>query len=333
MKIFYRAIKKIEYGLPLFLLLGVKLPFEQWKTAGMSFLFLCAAVAVLMAYVIRRTGEGGKPFVFILMALLLSGDMTKSLFMPSFSFSYAPSLSAGAVLKTVSFLIFLLAAFLIRKPCGVFDKPAFKFTLPFICGAGVLFSPSFLLFFVPVLLLFSSYEHLKKDTGKIDKTGLIILIFCLVVSAFFIAKSLSGNYKILGVSDIGFVFTKLAWNGFGKALLTILPLFLIFAVIWSFAYKTTSDKRMRRFVLFCALEPLLVVLLNVFFYYAASDGWKYCILTAYFTQFCLVFYLWDSGEKPVSDAVKKLGGFFRKNLFVLLAAIVYLVKSADILYN
>ena len=333
MKKFYRAAKKIEYEFLLFLLLAAKLPFDQWKSAGIFFLFSSAAVAAILGQAIRRAEESAKYLVFILIALLLSGDMTKSLFLPSFSFSYTASVTAGAALKTSSLLIFLLSLLILRKSSGLNIKNGLTFLLPVLCGAGILLSPSFAFFFIPVLLVISAYNDIAFSTKIFSRTGLAVFIFsCLICSVFFLV-SRSGNYKFLGFLEPQIAFAVLDWSVIGKTLITVFPLIVLFAVLWAGAYQNAVSNSLKRIILFCALEPALVFLLNIFFFYAASDGWKYCIFTVYFTQFLLVLYLRDSGEKPIVCALEKVGGFFRKNLFALFAVMVYLIKSADILFG
>ena len=114
---------------------------------------------------------------------------------------------------------------------------------------------------------------------------------------------------------------------------TALPLIIIFAMLWSDAFKAAADKRLKTILMLCLLEPVFVLLSNIFLYYSVSDGWKYYIFAAAFTQFCMLFYFWDSGQKSVIQSAVKIGGFFKKNPVFLLAVIIYLIKFADVIYK
>jgi len=327
MKSFQKAIEKVEFELPVFLILAMKLPFEQLKTYWFSYLILSFAAAWLLGEIIRRTEKNMKIYCLFFIAFLLSGDMMKSLFMPAVTFSY---ILYG---KAASFLCFLLAVLIIRSPAPLFQRPVFTRYLPFLCAAGIILGPSFAFFFIPIVLILLLFEGCKTGKTGLDSVFWMVLLGSLLISAAFIVSGYLSDFRYMGVVPLKVAFKIITWGELFKAAAAVLPLIAMFALLWADAYKKALDKRLKRIILVCMTEPLLVILINILFYYTASDGWQYTIFIIVFTQFCLLFYFLDSGEKTVAGSAGKIGGFLKKNLLVLMAVIVYLIKFADIVYS
>jgi hypothetical protein len=147
-----------------------------------------------------------------------------------------------------------------------------------------------------------------------------------------ILRGTGSGYFAMGFLGPKAAVSVLAHTGILKALAAVLPLFFIFAAGWLKAYKTAVDKRLRRILLLCMLEPFFIFAVSIFFYYAVSDGWKYYVSAVLLTQFCMLFYFLNAREKTVTDAFAKFAGFFEKNLLVLLAVLIYLVKAPLLFY-
>lgn len=327
MKTFAKLIEKVMFEIPIFLILAVKLPFEQLKDYGISYFVLSITVALLLGRLLRRAEASQKTFYLFFTAFLLAGDMMKSVFMPSATFSYI------LFCKMASFLCFLLAVLIIRKPVAFLQRLFVYRFIPFICTIGILLSPSFSLFFIPTVLLLIAFENYKVKKTGFDFVFLSTLFVSLFISTIFIAIGFAGNNKFMGIVPIDFAFKILAWGEILKTFAAVFPLIVIFSILWYHAYKSTFDKRLKRIIICSFLEPFFILLSNIFIYYAASDGWKFYIFMAVFTQFCLLFYFFDSREKAVADAVEKVVGFLKKNLLILLAVMIYLIKFADVFYN
>lgn len=327
MKADYKILNKVEYELPAFLILAFKLPYSQIKSNGVSFLLISAVMAFLLGKVIRRAEQKERIYLIFFAAVFLSGDMMSTIFMPAFTDLHI------IAYKLASLLCFLAAVLIIRKPLTRLQKPVFKYSLPILCIFGMLASPGFAFFYLPVILILISYEKYKTKEIKRDYTFLAVWSVPLLFIVFLILLSLFSSKKYLGLINIGFVFRILAWNSILKVLIVTLPLIIIFTMIWLNAYKTSNDKKFKRIILFCLLEPLWIVIANIFCYYAVSDGWEYYFFIAAFNQFCLLFYFWDSHEKAVAGSAGRIGGFFKKYPALLLAVVIYLAKMSDVLYR
>jgi len=328
MKNLKAAILKIEFELPVFLILAVRLPFSEMKTYLFSYMVLCFAAAWFFGQAIRRT-EGGNGNIFILffVAFLLSGDIMKSIFMPT------AAMPVILYAKAASLLCFLLIFLMIRRPVPVFRKPFYYGLIPVVCFIGIFLSPSFVFFFIPIVLTMIYCEKFKTDKPGLISVFWTVLLGSLLISAAFITAGYFIGYKYMGIIPVGFAFRILSYGEIFKALAAVLPLIIIFAALWRDAYAKATDKKMKHIILLCAASPFYVILMNTFFYYASSDGWKYNIFITAFTQFCLLFYFLDLREKAVAGAFERIGVFFKKNPIVLLAVIIYLIKIADIFYN
>ncbi len=326
MKKFTHTLEKFEYEIPFFLILAVKLPFPQMKTYGISFLILSAAAAVLLGRVIRRADKGLKLFYLFFVALMLSGDMMKEIFMPE---TVSLSILSG---KTASFLCFLLSVLIIRAPVPLFSAPGLRWSVPFICAAGIIAGPSFAVFFVPVILILLVYENYSAGKSGFDGVFIATCLVTLLISAAFIAIGLQSGTRYMGFVPFGFVFKILDRAEMFKGLAAALPFILVFAALWAGAYKSAPEKKLKRILVFCVAEPIFAVFINIFFYYAVSDGWKYYIFMAFFTQFCLLFYFWDKHGNAVAGSAEKLGLLFKKRPYLPFIAMIYLIKAAEILY-
>ena len=318
--------KKVEYELPVFLILAVKLPVEQIKVYGPFYIALCDAAALLLGSVIRHSGSSGRIFIMIFAALLLAGDMTKTLFMPAYTGS------SDIFLKAFSLLCFLAALAVLRRAGSGFHPALIRWGMPVLCVAGTLAWPSFLFFYLPAILILSAYEHAGKGEKGFRFSFHAVWVLPALFAAGYAAYGYSTGTKPLGIVPVVFLIKILPLRDILLALAAALPLIVLFVLFWRLALRSETDKKTKRLLALCAALPAGIMLLNFFAYYAISDGWKYYIAAALFAQFCLLFYFIDAREKLVETATEKTAGFLLKNPIILLIMLIYLVQSAQIFY-
>jgi hypothetical protein len=317
--------KKVEYELPVFLILAVKLPVEQIKVYGIFFYVVCLTAALLTGSVLRRAGRDERVYVLIFTALLLAGDTAKTLLMPAYTGS------ADILFKVLSLLCFFAALTALRLFAGC-CKPVFAWSVPAFCFAGTLARPSFLFFYLPAVLILSAYENACRGKNGFRFSFHAAWFLPVLTAAGYAAYGFYTGTKPLGLVPFAFLFKILPLRDMLLALAAALPLFILFILLWRLALCAAADKKTKHLLGLCAVQPAVTLLLNLFAYYAVSDGWKYYIAAALFTQFCLLFYFVGAHEKPVEPEFQKTAGFLLKNPFVLLAILIYLLESAQIFY-
>jgi hypothetical protein len=326
MKMIAALFKKVEYELPVFLILAVKLPVEQVGVYGFFYYALSLAAAFFLGGVIRQANGLGRNFVLVFAALFLAGDMTKTLFMPAYT------VSSDIFLKAFSLLCFLAALTALRRSASGSHSTFFAWSIPVLCLVGTLAWPSFLFFYLPAVLILTAYENtgMEKDGSRF--TFHAAWFFPALTAAGYAAYGYYTGTKPLGIVPFTFLFKLLPLRDILFALAAALPLIVILIPLWHLALRSAAGKKTRCLLGLCAAQPAVVLLFNFFAYYAVSDGWKYYIAAALFTQFCLLLYFIDAREKTVEAAFEKTAGFLLKNPFILLAILIYLVQSAQIFY-
>ncbi len=325
MKKMAALFKKVEFELPVFLILAVGLPVEQISVYGFSYYPVCLAAALLAGPVIRRAGNRERSFALVFIALLLAGGPLKTLCMPAYT------VRADVLLKALSLLCFLAALAVLRR-CGGGAKPAFALLVPALCCAGTLAWPSFLFFYLPAVLILSAYEYAGKGKPGFRLSFHASWFLPALCAAGYTAYGYYSGTKPLGIVPFSMMIKILPPRDILPALAAALPLIVLFALLWGIAQRGSADKKTKRLFAICAAHPAAVMLFNFFAYYAVSDGWKYYIAAALFTQFCLLFYFADAREKAVETAVERTAGFLLEKPFVLLVILIYLVVSPQIFY-
>lgn len=325
MKRIVAVFKKIEYELPVFLILAVKLPVEQFKPYGFVYLALCALSALFLGRFMRCAGCEKKS-ILLFIALLLAGDLIKILFLPSFSDP------VDIVRKAISLLCFILTPAALRGSDSGFRKPVFAWGAPALCSAGTLAWPSFLFFYLPAVLIMSAHGHRPGKKNRLDFAYHATWFLPVLLACAYAVFGIFTGKKLLGFIPFPYGFKILPLRDISLALAAMLPLIVLFIFIWFLALRAAADRKTKRLLAVCLAEPAAVMLLSLFAYYAVSDGWKYCIAAVVFTWFCLLFYFLNAREKTVADAFEKTAGYLMKNPFILLALLIYLVKSAQIFY-
>ena len=326
MKKIAALFKKVEVELPVFLILAVRLPVEQIKVYGIFFYALCFAAALLAGSVIRNAGELKRIFSLIFVALFFAGDTAKTLFMPAYT------VSADILLKALSLLCFLAALVVLRRSGSGRVKPVFTWLFPALCCAGTLAWPSFLFFYLPAVLILSAYEYAGKGKPGFRLSFHASWFLPALCAAGYTAYGYYSGTTPLGIVPFSMMIKILPPRDILPALAAALPLIVLFALLWGIARRGSADKKTKRLFAICAAHPAAVMLFNFFAYYAVSDGWKYYIAAALFTQFCLLFYFADAREKAVETAVERTAGFLLEKPFVLLVILIYLVVSPQIFY-
>lgn len=319
------TLKKIEYELPLFLILAVKLPLGQIRVYGPSYYLLAAVIAALLGGVLRKAEKGVKTAYMIFVALLLAGDLTKFVLMPE---APGPFVLYG---KAFSVLCFLLCLILIRKPVPCLQKPVYVLLVPLLCAVGIIGGQSFVFFFIPVVLIVLIFEMRRAKTPGIH---LALAATAVVAVILPLALLMWGGGGPFAIGFLGFkpAFRVLARTGALKALAAVLPLLAVFPVLWLKARKTSENKAFKQILLLCATAPALSFVLCIFFYYPFSDGWKFYVSAVLLAQFCMLFFFLDAGEKMVMDLFRKTANFLQNNPLFLLVLLIYLVKIPQFLY-
>lgn len=318
--------EKIEYEMPIFLILAYRLPYGHIDAKRMVFFALCLVTALFFGQVIRRQEEKYKIAILAVVSMLLSGKIFETIFMPSFTFQYV------LYTKALSFFIFFLIIFIIRRPLSAMRKPQLLWIVPVLCVIGIIINTAFLILFVPVILLILAYERQKSGDKTFNAVFFATLLLVAVTVIALFSVSYVGDIKYLWFADFSNSFRGFPWREILNTIAVILPLIAIFAYIWIIAIKSNPQKGLKTIYFLCMAEPVVAVFINLFIFYIYSEGWEYYIYAAPFTQFCLVFYFLDSKDNSVSKAFDRIDRLVRKNAVLTIVAIIYLLMIDHYLY-
>lgn len=322
MSIAKRVFEQIEYELPLFVLLALKVPYAQvWPYAPPA-LLLAAGLALLGGCLLRRA-ESTRAAVLLLLVLAVAGDMMKTILIPQ--------ITSVAVLyaKTGSVAMFLLAVMLIHR-AGKAEKPLiYTITLTVLCVAGPLLNPPFLLFFLPIVLLMIMYE---KQTKRRAVSPLFPLLGAVAAGVWLWVIPAAQGIKQLGLIDLEYIFTVSRPLVVMRAIVPCLPVAALFGWLWFRGFRAAKTPAAKTVCAAAAMLPPMQLLLSFFIAYAVSDGWLYYVSAAVFGQFVSVLYLLHAGKSCIfTPAIDFAGRFLRRPVLPLLM-VVYAVVSSLLLY-
>lgn len=300
------------------------------------------AEAVLFAYIagrlIRKASDETKEITIYLVALFLA--------IPYSLFVFYPRLVS---IDRVNFLFTILALLLI-------NKRIFKWAVPFLLFAALATYQNFTFMYFPVIAILLIYEIYRNNCSK--QSIILCIVSYLTLAGFSTYFYLFARIKktvnleqliniyskktdypcdktlfdvFLIESPIG-VFQKYAvprfesylhaFKGELVSIVYLIPLIIIFFLIWKNAIKNSTNK-FEKFTLFlCLLSPIARLPMFIL-----SNNYMRGRIPVIIVQFCLVFYFLYTGNQAVTKSVKHIGDFFKKNFLLCLLMIAYFALS------
>jgi hypothetical protein len=313
---------------------------------SVSIVFIAGLISILLAAFIKNADEKYKLFAIGAVIFYLASPVSVSYLFYIGNFG-RPDLYINICL----FLIVLLLG-LTHSGTGERSKRIKElwllFLIPILCFAIVAFHVYGLDFYIPLVLLFLLYKF------YIDrkKSSLILLIISFFVSVIFgiyflsigsetkILEQVVEKYYMTKNPDTDIVlmlevappnnfatfppastipsYSKILANFFLTVIL-LSPLITLFICFWRFVIKKESDKYKKIIFLLSALP---VYTIPVFI--LQPDWGRYCSFVL-IAQFTFIFYFFYCKEESFLYAADKIESFFRKNIFLFLIFIVYML--------
>ena len=322
-----RAIKKIQYELALFLIMAFRLPVYSYGYHIAFSAAFCVVFACFLGQLLRCAEKEDRVFWYSSIILFMLSDIVPSLI-------YIGTISNHLLsLKTAVLLSFILAVEALIKKYPHSERPAFRLVIPFLCAFGIAAEPFFFFLLFPIVILLLAAEKIRSKSKIVDFS-----FYATLISGLFIRFVV----RIVQIYTGGFNVTQIAIKNIGNALVLrdiavnlarYLPLILFFVFLWSISLKGTSNNKPRWLVRLCFFSPVSAVVLNVFFKYSIVGNWNYYFNIVLFTQFILLFYFMERREMSVLYALKKITETLKKNLYIALLVLTYIISVQAILFR
>lgn len=258
----------------------------------------------------------------------------------------------GSIISVDRFLVVFTLMALIAM-----DKPIIKWSVPILIFMGLATYHGFAFMHMPAIALLLLYMILHNKRSK-ENIALFIISFVTmaVFSAYFFLYQGIEMFKnvdellayasdktdlsdylrgfdireildafLLGGSKDFFqdyrVVAGWEWTGLKLELIGIIylmPLFVIFFMIWKNSIKTSLDKSDKIIYLLCILAPLARLPMFLF-----SSNYLRGRSSIVVVQFFLVFYFLYVGNEVVIESAKQVVGFFKRYPLLFLLMVVY----------
>jgi len=337
----YSSILSLDYRIgfapKLFMgsVLALFTDYRGHKQVNIFFTVIFILSFILLAWVagrlIRSAGDDTKQIMIFFVALFLAGPYTTAFLFPQL---FSPD----------RFLvIFTLLALL------VLAKPKIKWLLPFILFMALATHQMFAFAYMPAIAILLLYEM---NNSKFSKETIVFsavnfLTMAAASSYFFlftglknfsldklvsyaqtktdipIRKDMIEGYFLL--NPFKFIkyteassFTLDSIGDEVRAIIFLIPLIVIFFFIWKNAIKFSENKFEKFIFVLCILVPVARLPLFVM----TTEVYRGRI-GMILVQFFLLFYFLYKGNSAVTESVKKISEFFKKNVFLTLLVIAY----------
>ncbi len=303
---------------------------------------VCIAALVLFAFaagrVIRKAGKETKATAIIFVILFISVPYSLHALYPTL-------LSLDRFLVVYTFLALMAV-----------NKKAIKWFVPALLFIGLATYQGFAFTYMPAVAIVLIYEVFrnKKSKQSIALCAVCFTAMAVISAYFFLYKGIGtfNNVKELveyaaaktdinnytGEWNTEIVLNNLffekpvdffwkitipleGWNGLKyefSGMLSLLPLLIIFFLIWKNAIKNSSSKLEKFVYILCMSAPLMRLPMFIL-----STNFLRGRISVIIVQFFLVFYFLYVGNPAVTESAKKIGEFLKKNYILFFMMILY----------
>jgi hypothetical protein len=237
------------------------------------------------------------------------------------------------------------------------SKKGFKWILPVLIFMSLATYQGYAFTYMPVIAILLIYEIYRNKNSRQSIALLAVCFTTMAVFSayFFLYKGITSFQNVedlvayasnktdirnsVGEFDIklvlnNFFFVKpndlfwkitvprLDWSYFKyeiRGIIYLLPLLIIFFLIWKNAIKNSLNKFDKFIYIMCMLAPLARMPM-----YILSTNLVRGRISVVVVQFFLVFYFLYVGDSVVSASAKKIGDILTKNYLLLAALVVYI---------
>lgn len=300
----------------------------------------CIASIFLFSYVagrvIRKSDDKVRNTAIIFILLFLAVPYSRTVFYPRLL-----SLDRFLVVFTLLALI-------------VISKKGFRWFVPVLIIMSLATYHGYAFTYMPAVVILLVYEVYRNKNSKQSKALCIVglLVMAIFSAYFFLHPGLNSFGSVeeliaysLDKTDIrdyvGEFGVKWALSGFGvppkelwslsvetgvlkgldsevKGMLNLLPLLLIFFLIWLNSIKKSEGKFEKLIYFLCMVAPLMRLPMLVL-----SQNYFRSRVSVVVVQFFLVFYFLYVKNPVVSESARKIGDFFRKNYWLFTIYVLY----------
>ncbi|OQA67417.1 MAG: hypothetical protein BWY37_01173 [Firmicutes bacterium ADurb.Bin262] len=317
--------------------------FTSYKSAAFMNLFfniVClvsiAVFAVVSGRVIRRSDDEARGAAILFVLLFLAVPYSRTIFFP----------------RLVSLERFL-AMFTLLAFTAV-GKKGFRWLVPLLIAVSLATYHGYAFTYMPAVAIVLLYETHRRKNSK-PAVALCVVSFAAMAafSAYFylyrgvpgfesveqlIQYSLDktdirdqvGEFKLDWVLQLLVLSPGEFWalsrhlgvlknlNLEVTGILALLPLLLLFFLIWYFAFKKSTGRFEKLIYLLCLLAPLTRLPMLVL-----SQNYLRSRIAMVVAQFALLFYFLHAGDAAVTQQAKKIWGFFKEHYLALAALTAY----------
>ncbi|HOU11315.1 MAG TPA: hypothetical protein PL044_03720 [Clostridiales bacterium] len=271
-------------------------------------LALCAFTAWIFNGVIKRADEDRKASLITLTAILLAGYASHPVL--SLDNWYKDShIFAGAAVAALFFLSLYAVG-----------RPSMAWRIPVYCALAGVIEPLFLFTFLPAVLLALAEKKVSTKNKSGRYTAALALAFLLPFAAFLI---FGWGAAKRNQTDPIFSFPAGAWRLPALSAAVLLPAIVLAAVLWISILKHGQEKKAAAITALALAAPV-VSIVSLFI----RDTHVNFIASAVFSQFCLLIYFADAGNKAVLSALEAMEAFFKKNRLLFYIMLIYLAAFA-----
>lgn len=263
-----------------------------YRTSSLPFIFTCLFFTMLFRLLTRMVKVVDENTFMYIVAVVLASKLIFKVFY----FSYPDS---------VAILLSILALMAV-------NNRIFKWGVPVLFIIAAIINEGVILYFAPVIVCACLYED-----RKTQEIGTSILYY------IFIAVSLSLSLRYLDIGISGDLFGLLINTA--RFVLPVLPVLLLFVLLWIKSYKSCQDKTIGRILVFCLLQPMIIfVVIGAFIHSSFNPN------TIFLTQFCLLFYFLARGEAAVSEAITEIKRILTAHFIIQFLPLAYLLRFGDL---
>lgn len=302
---------------------------------GVILILTFLLVAGMAGKLIRAADDDVKKTFIFFVALFLAGPYSSAAFFPQM---FTPDRLL---------VLFTLLGLL------VMNKRLAKWLLPFILVAALGTHNMFTFTYMPAIAILLLYELFASRYSKSSRwfcavNYLTMFVFTAYSYLYFGLQSMTlpelvayagtkTDVPIRGDMFMGYFFAdpSVLFAGINaymsardviqseyKATLFILPLIIIFLLIWKNAFRASTNKFEKFIFVLCVLVPLTrIPLLPI-----NSEVYRGRV-AAVFVQFVLLFYFLYRKNPAVTQSVKRLGDFLQRNTLIMLLLVGYFAMA------
>lgn len=268
-------------------------------------LLFCALPAFVLGRIIRGTGSDIKKITLVFTGLFAGSAVPGSVF-----FLNNINDIRGHVFfySNLFFILCVVHAFISAGKHGE------KWIIPFTFFACAAVNPSFLVLYLPavlVLLIFNIYSGTAQGEDK--------LLLGASLAAAAAGVLVFGRDTVLAGFTGFSALIESNWKNLAYSIFILAPLFIIFSALWINMLRLSKTKSLTFTVILIMVLPLLSV-----FALVIGNNYMDTVMAYAFAQFCFFFYFAYIKNAAFIAALKKAAVSFEKNPVPLLMVLVYL---------